>query len=135
MSRAFPNVLLVEDDDSRAEYMMQEAALARWHRARDDREALHLLAETASGRSEPYKAVFLDYDLHGSSGGGGEHVAAALVRGRYQGIVVVHSSNLMYGPGMAAELARHRMNVIYAPAYRSEASPSRWRLALRLARS
>ena len=134
MNRTLPHVLIVEDDDSRTEWMMREAPLARWHRARTEQEALHYLAQTASGQREPYRAVFLDYDLHGSYGGGGEHVAAALIRGHYQGIVVVHSSNLGDGAQMAVDLARHRMNVIHAPAYRSPKSPSRWRFALRLAR-
>lgn len=127
--------LLVEDDSERAAWMVRQTPGAAWERARNDKEALRFLAETAAGRRAPYAVVFLDFDLHGPSGGGGQRVADALIRGGYRGVVVVHSTNVVGGPVLVQMLAYHGIDVIYAPAFLNRDSPDRWRWALQIAAS
>lgn len=126
--------LLVEDDNDRAHWMTNiEARGAQWERASSKRQALRMLQEVMAGRRAPYHVVFLDFDLAGSTGGGGEFVAAALLQTRYRGLVVVHSTNVNAGPRLVQMLHEGGIDVIYAPAYLSKDSPARWRMALEIA--
>ena len=77
--------------------------------------------------------MFLDYDLHGVTGGGGEHVAKALARGQYRGVVVVQSTNPVGGPRMVRDLAAASIDTVYAPAFRNYGSERLWRQALEVA--
>ena len=125
---------LVEDDNARAYWMTNiEAKNAHWERASSKRQALRMLQEVLVRTRAAYDVVFLDFDLAGATGGGGEYVAAALLQMRYRGLVVVHSTNVDAGPRLVQMLHSGGIDVIYAPAYLSRDSPARWRMALEIA--
>lgn len=123
---ALPRVLLVEDDDIRARAMVVAVPTAAWDRARSAKFAIKKLTDATTGRAAPYRAVFLDYDLAGPSGGGGQRVAAYLIQIGYAGIVVIHSANPTGGPIIYKMLEDRGHKPVYAPAFHP-AAPDIWR--------
>mgnify|MGYP001565041479 CR=1 FL=1 len=119
--------LLVEDDDTRAAWIARETPGVAWERAPNERVAIRAL------RTKSYAAVFLDFDLHGVTGGGGQKVADLLCQGQYRGVVVVQSTNPVGGPRMVQDMARCGVDVVYAPAFKSYQPEGKWRRALEIA--
>lgn len=109
-----PLVLLVEDDDLRARWIVDRFPGIRWERAKTEVAARNKLAAAAFQESEGFAAVFLDYDLR-QRGGGGDGVAASLIQYRYGGPVVVHSGNVVGGPQITRYLLDHGLHAVYAP--------------------
>lgn len=128
-NRSFPRVLLVEDDDTRAAWMVRNLPGVMWDRAHTTKLAQKKIVDSMSGRSNPYAAVFLDYDLNAVRGGGGERMAALLAQLGYNGRIVVHSANPVGGPRMAYDLRQCGHDVIYAPAFDAR-SPAIWQAVL-----
>lgn len=127
--RNFPRVLLVEDDDARAAWMVHNLPGVMWDRAHTTKLAQKKIVDSMSGRGNPYAAVFLDYDLNAVRGGGGERMAALLAQLGYTGKIVVHSANPVGGPRMAYDLQQCGYDVIYAPITDSR-SLNIWRAVL-----
>ena len=120
-----PRALLVEDMDSHANMVARAALGINWDRARNEKQARQKLFAAANQQAEPYDAVFLDYDLSGLTGGGGEKVAALLIHLGYDGAVVIHSGNPEGGPYMARLLSQHGFQPVYAPKFDPRA-PQMW---------
>ena len=93
-----PRVLLVEDDDDRAEWMGRELAGLTLERAPD---SAHALAALEGGPA--YDVIMLDYDID-PGGGGGHHVVAHLQQRSDPAVIIVHSANPLGGPWMAFAL-------------------------------
>ena len=125
--------LMVEDDADRAAWIARATPQVKWQRAPNERVALHHLRQAVVTHKPLPPVVFLDFDLHGIRGGGGEKVADWLCRHRYPGVVVVQSTNPVGGPRMVQALTACGIRVLYAPAF-TAAHPSRiWRHAFRVA--
>ncbi len=118
-----PRVLLVEDDDERAEWMGRELAGVTLDRAAD---SAHALAALEGGPA--YDVIMLDYDID-PDGGGGHHVVAHLQQRSGSAIIIVHSANPLGGPWMAFALKRAGYETTYAPVFDPE-SPDAWRSIL-----
>lgn len=127
--------LIVEDDADRAAWIARETPHVAWQRAPNERVALRHLRDAIARHQPLPPAVFLDFDLHGIKGGGGERVADWLCRHQYRGVVVVQSTNPVGGPRMVEDLARCGVDVIYAPALAHLAPAPKWRWALAIAGS
>jgi len=125
----YPRILLVEDMDDHAAMVARAAPGVAWDRARNEREARRKILHAVNRRTDPYDAVFLDYDLNGVTGGGGEKVAALLIHTSYDGLVVVHSGNPMGGPYMVNLFAQHGYDSVYAPKFWNT-SPDVWHAAV-----
>ena len=121
--RMTPRVLLVEDDDERAEWMGRELAGLTLERAPD---SAHALAALEGGPA--YDVIMLDYDID-PGGGGGHHVVAHLQQRSDPAVIVVHSANPLGGPWMAFALKRAGYDTTYAPVFDPE-SPETWRSIL-----
>lgn len=118
-----PRVLLVEDDDERAEWMGRELAGLTLERAPD---SAHALAALEGG--PVYDVIMLDYDID-PGGGGGHHVVAHLQQRSDPAVIIVHSANPLGGPWMAFALKRAGYATTYAPVFDPE-SPETWRSIL-----
>jgi len=125
-NRNFPRVLLVEDDNDRAAWMVRNLPGVMWDRAHTTKLAKKKVVDSMSGRGNPYAAVFLDFDLDAVRGGGGERIAALLAQLGYTGIIVVHSANPVGGPRMVYDLQQCGHQVVYAPAFDAR-SQAIWR--------
>ncbi len=129
MPRKRPRILLVEDNYERAAWIRSTGPDVLWDHASGTRQALHKVNQMALGQIEAYDAVFLDFDL-GVTGGGGEKVAYKLVEVGYLGVVVVHSANPAGGPAMVSYIGHltrpFGRTPIYAPAF-DQRSEKIWR--------
>ena len=125
--------LMVEDDADRAAWIARETPKVKWRRAPNEKIALGFLRQALAARQALPPVVFLDFDLHGVHGGGGEKVADWLCRHRYPGVVVVQSTNPVGGPRMTQDLAACGIRVLHAPAFSFLTPGPIWRHAFAIA--
>lgn len=128
MSSLLPRILFVEDDNERADAMMNLLGEhAEWYRAHTADEAITALggAETLiKPGARRFDAVFLDYDLC-PEGGGGDRVALFLRKIGYRGVLVVHSQNVRGAMKVSVLGMMAGAHVIQLPVW-SNISPSQW---------